>query len=129
VQLVIALCIEAWPNCFAARAPRRKPLKIGIRDDILALTGDAIEARLLTLALRYYTSNIYYQGALTQPGAVRSDLAGKPAGLVTDDEREHARERFAVLLAKSRHRTNEKPRTRVAAASSGNYRTHTLTRS
>jgi sRNA-binding protein len=104
MQIVIALCIEAWPNCFIARAPCRKPLKIGIRDDILALTGDAIEARLLAAALFYYTNNIYYQGALTQPGAVRIDLTGKPVSLVTDDERKHARERFAVLLAKSRQR-------------------------
>jgi ProP effector len=101
---VIELCAEAWPRCFSIYAPRRKPLKIGIRADILALTGDAIEPQLLSAALRHYVNNIHYVGALTAPNAVRVDLAGNPAGTVTDDEREHARAQFAALLAKDKQR-------------------------
>jgi sRNA-binding protein len=118
-QIALALCIEAWPNCFVAYAPRRKPLKVGIHNDVLALTGGAIEAPVLAAALRYYTNNLHYQGALTQPGAERIDLNGKPVGSVTDAERAHARERFAVLLAKSRQRAREKSGRRMPVVAAG----------
>jgi sRNA-binding protein len=61
---------------------RRRPLKVGIHEDIVAALGDAIEPRELKAALAYYTRNVAYLRHMLH-GAWRIDLAGNPAGEVS----------------------------------------------
>jgi ProP effector len=61
-------------------APKRA-LKLGIDKDILARCPD-LSRELLTAMLRDYTSGRRYRPALAL-GAVRVDLDGNPAGVVS----------------------------------------------
>jgi sRNA-binding protein len=119
LHTVIELCAEAWPQAFFINPQRRKPLKVGIHHDILALTGDTLDPQLLSGAMRVYCSNLSYLGALTGPGAIRLDLAGNPAGHVTDDERERARTQFAALLMKLRNSTTNSVPTQTGKPAAG----------
>jgi ProP effector len=82
---VIDLLAERFPACFARYEARRKPLKVGIKADILAALGGAITERELSIALRIYTSNEVYRRRLVE-GAARIDLKGEPAGAVTPEQ-------------------------------------------
>jgi sRNA-binding protein len=63
---------------------RRRPLKVGIdRDLIVELAGVATAAEIKH-ALRVYTANKVYRSKL-RAGATRYDLAGMPAGIVTQE--------------------------------------------
>ncbi len=86
--VTIAQLAAAFPKCFAVYERRRRPLKIGIRQDILARLP-AMDTGELSDALRRYCRNLTYLRIL-QAGAGRIDLDGKPAGSVTADAREHA---------------------------------------
>ena len=67
---------------------KRRPLKVGIRDDILA-TGVEITPSALSNALRTYTVNRFYQQSL-RAGASRIDLNGEPAGSVSVEDAKRA---------------------------------------
>jgi ProP effector len=87
VQLILR---QRWPNAFArlsARTPR--PLKIGIRDDVIAALPN-IPPALISLALGIYTSGVPYRSACIE-GAARIDFDGNPAGVVSPAEAAHAR--------------------------------------
>lgn len=92
VLAVIELLAERFPQCFAVYELRRRPLKVGIRDDIVAAINGAIEPRWLNRALSFYTHNVGYLHSL-RAGAVRIDLDGNAAGEVTEEQ--------AVLSLKS----------------------------
>ena len=82
--------IDRWPCCFFANPRHRKPLKIGIADDIMAagvLTTDE-----LSRTLRIYTGHIRYLEACVA-GASRIGLDGAPAGEVSPAAAQHARSR------------------------------------
>jgi ProP effector len=79
-----------FPAAFLIDGPR-KPLKIGIRDD-LALRW--IGRDVLQRGLAVYCSNYHYLLAL-QEGAVRIGLDGEPAGVVTADAAASARQKLA----------------------------------
>jgi ProP effector len=93
IQAAIALLAEAFPQCFAAHAARRQPLKLGIHADI-ALAG-VMTAREMKVALRYYTGNAAYLRSIRQ-GAPRVDLEGKPAGTVTAEDEQAAKAKLAA---------------------------------
>src|SRR5262245_15910366 len=99
-EFIIALLSERWPQCFSVYEARRKPLKIGIRDDIIAALAGAFPAEALCLALRFYTHNMVYLKHLLA-GAWRYDLDGKPTGAVTKHEEQHARNLLATRLKKA----------------------------
>jgi sRNA-binding protein len=82
---VIELLAETFPRCFVVHEARRRPLKIGIHQDILAALDGAVTARELSLALSIYCGNKVYKRRL-RPGAVRIGLDGEPAGIVTADQ-------------------------------------------
>jgi ProP effector len=67
--------------------PRRRPLKLGIHHDLLALDCDA---KTLRAALGKYTNNPGYLRNC-QTGTPRIDLNGDVAGEVTADEAAHAK--------------------------------------
>jgi ProP effector len=78
----------AFPAAFALDPTLVRPLKLGIRDDLYAQSD--ISHRRIAAALRSYCNSVNYLAAHTE-GAERVDLAGKPAGIVTAAEAEHAR--------------------------------------
>ena len=83
---VIELLAERWPACFFVYEQHRRPLKIGIRDDILAALDEiAVSKRGLRRAMRSYVGNEVYCSRLVV-GAVRIDLDGQPAGIVTREQ-------------------------------------------
>jgi sRNA-binding protein len=82
VQAAIALLAEAFPKTFFMYERRRRPLKIGIHLDILAVMDGAITPEELSNALRIYVHNNYYLDVCRR-GAVRIDLNGEPAGEIS----------------------------------------------
>jgi ProP effector len=86
----IAILAERFPAAFIVYARRRKPLKLGIFDDLLAATAGSIPPDALKAALQRYTRHFGYL-----PGATRIDLDGKPAGTVTAEEAAWAAEHAA----------------------------------
>ena len=66
----IVVLANLFPACFFVVQHRRKPLKVGIRDDVLAVLNGAIPAKETGFALKIYTSNYYYLKACKE-GAPR----------------------------------------------------------
>ena len=103
VDAVITLVAETWPACFSVWERRRRPLKLGIHTNILAVLDGAVTPRELSRALRRYVSNTYYLRMMTV-GAVRIDLDGNPAGIVTDEEAATAAVRLTSYTANRKRR-------------------------
>ncbi len=82
--------IETYPACFDGENPR--PLKLGIHRDLMAAD---FEKAAVKRALARYCNRPRYRKAL-RAGAIRIDLQGQPAGVVTAAEAETAR---AALIA------------------------------
>jgi sRNA-binding protein len=91
-KIVQAALASHFPNTFFVRPQTKLPLKIGIREDILAEWPE-IDAGLLDTALRDYTAGTRYWDVLIA-GADRIDLNGNPSGIVTPEA-----QRRAVYLA------------------------------
>jgi sRNA-binding protein len=85
IAAVLELLAETWPAAFSIYEARRRPLKIGIRDEILAALDGAVTPAELGLALRCYVSNRVYRSRLVAD-AVRIGLDGEPTGIVTVDQ-------------------------------------------
>jgi ProP effector len=99
ILAVISLLAEKWPCCFSIIESGRRPLKLGIRDDVLAALGGAISAGRVSAALRWYVSSPEYQRRLLHE-AWRVDLNGRPAGTVSQEDEAHARAQLAAIEAK-----------------------------
>jgi len=103
IAAVIVLLAEWFPKAFFVYERRRKPLKLRIDLDLQAIVNGAITPAELYRTLRCYCGNEgYLRGTLK--GAWRIDLAGNPAGAVTDDEEANAKQRLAALEAKQARR-------------------------
>jgi sRNA-binding protein len=85
IGAVLELLVEMFPKCFALFEQHRRPLKINIHSDILALLDGAVTGQELYRALSIYTGNRVYRRRLIA-GAVRIDLNGQPAGVVTPEQ-------------------------------------------
>src|SRR5262245_65898596 len=90
ILAVISLLAEKWPSRFSIIESGRRPLKLGIRDDVLAALDGAISAGKVSAALRWYVSSPEYQHRLLH-GAWPVDLNGRPAGNVSPSDGAHAR--------------------------------------
>src|SRR5215831_8473931 len=99
ILAVISLLAEKWPSCFSIIESGRRPLKLGIRDDVLAALDGAISAGKVSAALRWYVSSPEYQRRLLH-GACRVDLNGRPAGTVSHEDEAHARAQLAAIEVK-----------------------------
>ena len=85
IEACIGLLAEAFPKCFVVYEARRRPLKVGIHNDIMAALDGAVTAAELSRALGKYTNNKVYRTRL-RVGAMRIDLNGEAAGTVAADE-------------------------------------------
>ena len=82
LESILELLREQFPKCFVRYPHPRQPLKIGIHKDVYAALAGVISRRKLHRALTAYTNDPAYREQL-KPGAVRIDLNGEPAGVVT----------------------------------------------
>ncbi len=95
---VIAYLAEKFPLCFSLTG-EAKPLKIGLFQDLAnALADDSsISKTQIRQALRAYTTSWRYLASCTA-NAVRVGLQGEEAGIVDEQQAEHA----ALALAQSK---------------------------
>ena len=98
VKEVIAYLAEKFPLCFSVEG-EAKPVKIGLFEDLSAALADdeTVSKTQLRQALRGYTMSWRYLAAC-KPNAVRVGLQGEEAGIVDEQQAEHA----AQTLAQSR---------------------------
>jgi ProP effector len=120
-KATIAQLAQLYPACFYVARRELRPLKIGIRRDLVALDL-GIGRRELDSALAWYVNGIDYLQSL-RVGADRIGLDGAPSGVVSQVDEAHAREKLAVPGARRVNvRVEQKPRIKPAnltAASSG----------
>ncbi len=94
----------AYPAAFHAK--NKKPLKVGILDDIVAaLTPDQPTKAHIQKAVCYYVGDVWYQRSVVEQ-EVRYDLNGKAAGVVTADQKMHAAE--LIEQVKKKMKANNK---------------------
>jgi sRNA-binding protein len=130
VGALLDLLTETCAAAFSVYEKNRRPLKVGIHEEILAALDGAVTRTELARALRAYVSNPVYRSRLV-PGAVRVGLDGASAGTVTAEqakpspqqqERRHAaspetnKHRSASLLDRRARGDTAAPRGRPAAA-------------
>jgi ProP effector len=92
-QAAITVLADLFPACFAVFQERRKPLKLGIREEVIAALAGAAAPKEIALALRFYTSNTWYLRACIE-GAERVGLDGKASGQVSAEEADNAKQRL-----------------------------------
>ena len=103
---ILELLCRRFPNCFAMLESRRRPLKLGIHDDILAALGDQVDPTQLGQALRIYVSNLRYR-MMQKEGAPRIDLNGDECGAVSEADAAGAAADVARRKAKAIARRQE----------------------
>ena len=95
-RAAVSQLVEMFPAAFARFD--RKPLKLGIRKDLLAR---GISIRTIASGLGSYCHSIDYLGAM-KTGAARIDLDGNAAGVVTADEAEDAARKLTEAIARAK---------------------------
>jgi ProP effector len=88
------------PPSFFVEHELRRPLKIGIREDIIAQHPE-LQPSVIVSALQNYTRCVPYWSTL-KAGAARIDLNGNVAGQVTLEDEQAAK----VKIAKGERRAN-----------------------
>src|SRR5262249_10704278 len=73
---------ERFPKGWVRHAQHGQPLKIGVHKDLAVVLAGVVSKGGIGRALTAYTNDVAYREAL-KPGAVRIDLNGEPAGVVT----------------------------------------------
>jgi ProP effector len=107
VEAVIEELVGAFPAAFTRDPTLVRPLKLGIRNDICARSSMS-RSRIMA-ALRAYCNSERYL-AVCKEGALRVDLTGAPAGVVTATEAEHGRAARAQPSVKRAGKTTSAPR-------------------
>lgn len=92
-----------------------KPLAIGIHRALLDRHPD-LDAPGLKRALTLHTLRRAYQVTLACAGAARVDLDGNPAGEVTEEQAQHARDRLEAMKAEAARKRAEKRKSPEKAA-------------
>jgi sRNA-binding protein len=103
---IVALA-DLFPACFVVFQGSRKPLKLGIREDLIATMAGAITAKEASLALAIYCGNRCYLKACCKAGAARIDLSGNVVGSVSAEEAANAKQRLAQQRAKQARRRQQ----------------------
>jgi ProP effector len=94
---------QRFPDAFARlNARSRRPLKVGIHADIAAALPDLTGIEI-SRALQFYCRDRRYRTGCIE-GAERIGLDGKPAGIVTAAEAEHAKRAIAAIESKLERR-------------------------
>ena len=101
IATILELLCARFPLCFAMYEAKRRPLKLRIDLELLAVLGDEIEPRQLSRALGVYTGWPGYLRRM-RAGEPRIGLDGAPAGGVTADEARYAADKLAKWRARER---------------------------
>lgn len=94
-----------FPGCFGRKGETKRPLAVGILNDIVALVPELSKTRIRQ-ALQNYTSGPTYQRNLI-PGVVRINLLGDDAGTVTAEQSQHAKEQLKAMRKRKREATKK----------------------
>lgn len=89
----------AFPACFAPKGGKKKPLKIGIRQDLMVQARElfpAMSRRLIDNFLSDYCRGHNYLKAMVK-GAVRVDLDGGFAGFVSASDAIYSKDKLASM--------------------------------
>ena len=89
VQNTITVLADLFPACFFVYERRRRPLKIGICEEVIAALAGAATPQEIARALRMYCGHVGYLAACTE-GAPRIDLNGEAAGTVSATDAKNA---------------------------------------
>ena len=107
-QLLLKTLCEKYPKCFNLKD--RKPLKIGIDEDILQENSN-INTENLKKAIGYYCGNIHYHGSFAE-STHRIDLNGKPCQIIDAPHKDNASHAYNRLKKKfSAKKTNRSQNT------------------
>ena len=112
---VIQLLASTWPKAFSVEFAGRKPLKTGIGREVADALDGAVTPAELAAAFALYTRQAGYLTKLKE-GAVRVDLEGAVAGIVTAAEAAHARRHIEKIEARRSARTRARGLAKEAAA-------------
>jgi ProQ/FINO family len=93
---ILPILVKTFPRAFFPAGPRRRPLRVGIFDDLNAALPPEIDRARLKLFLGLYTSQPSYLREL-KPGAIRIGLNGCTAGRVSPKESASAAARLQKL--------------------------------
>jgi len=89
INKTIELLIETFPLAFYPKTTNRKPLKIGVHEDIINSKKLNVSNRDLKISLHCYMCSSKYQKGLIY-NKNRYDLNGKCAGAVTEEQKKIA---------------------------------------
>jgi sRNA-binding protein len=103
IENTIAALAAKYPETFFVFERRRRPLKVGIRAELMVVCPEL--RRSIGRALGFYCRNSYYLRAVAA-GGVRIGLDGLPAGEVTASEAAWAEEQAAAEEKRQRARRN-----------------------
>lgn len=103
-QYGVELLKAYFPNCFK-ELKEVQPLKVGIKQELvkwLSTKDDIVisDKSCMVASLAYYVNSISYHKSMIE-GAVRIDLEGNPAGVVTAEEAKYSAECRQAKLHKS----------------------------
>lgn len=127
---IIAVLAEWFPACIVVFEGRRRPLAVGIRNDLIAQLDGAATALEITAALRRYCSSFGYLKNCVV-GAERVDLDGNPVGVINEQEAAHAAGKLAELRAARKAKSPTKattPAAQMMSATRGGQATVTPTK-
>jgi ProP effector len=96
---VFDLLVTRYPKCFYRKSYERKPLKIGIRQDLLD-AGTGVAEVMICQFLGRYCAGRDYLWACTLVGTPRIDLAGEPCGAIVEADVHNARTQLAARAKK-----------------------------
>ena len=120
VHDMIALLCQTYPKTFFLYERKRRPLKIGIREDLIRAMGNAIDPaqarEALGWALRIYCANSFYLDAI-RVGHARIDLDGNAVGCVNADQA-----KAAMTFLKARAKNGNAKRLKKSMVSSATRR-------
>jgi ProP effector len=98
---IINMLVGKFPTTFFMYEARRRPLKLKIHIDILEIMD--IDPAELSVAMRVYCSNVAYLRSCVE-GAVRIDLNGDEAGVVTAEQAVNAQSTLTARIAAHKKR-------------------------
>ena len=121
MQQVSAAMAMAFPNCFSTAGATKRPLKLGIKADLLSRARakfPSMSRRHIIGFLNRYTSDDLY-AACMRKGVVRVDLDGNFTGFVTDVAADYQRMKKEIKKARRRAAIEKQNRDPMDALVSG----------
>jgi len=110
-QYGVELLKAHYPQCFKD-IKETQPLKVGIKQDLVKALGtreDIVigDKACMVTSLAYYVNSLAYLKNMVV-GAIRIDLEGNPAGMVTAEESQYSIDSRKAKLLKKKPPTNAK---------------------